>query len=244
MKKVLPLSVALLPFLLSSVVNAANYQSKAFIGTSVNRISMIAKEKNSDNAKKFSDSSISETINGGYKIYFSKQTNGSFFISPEFNLNFYNLSGENNQNYDTYQTILSNSVSKKIIIHNLSEKKYKINPIINFDLSIGYELNNKNSILFGTGLQFTKLKYKINITKNYDKQISNITIPDNNLNNYSYSKTKYNFGYEEFIGYEYNLTDTVSLNVKATYSHITPEFGSIKIKTNIVDYSFGAKYDL
>ncbi|HSQ98028.1 MAG TPA: outer membrane beta-barrel protein [Rickettsiales bacterium] len=217
MKKIISLSTALIPLIIINSANASNYENKIFIGASIDRISVDStfKEdgvKTDDGGKK---SSISGSINTGYKMYFLEQNNGSFFITPELSFNFASLT----KKHSFYESANDNGNSK-----------YNVKPMLALDLNFGYEFIQKHSILAGVGLQYAKYDYKYNGYYYGDDESS--------------QKDGYKLGYRTLIGYEYNLTDSISLNAKFSYSYIEPKLSSgVKVETDIINYSIGAKYN-
>ena len=230
MKKVIPLSIVLLPLLVANGANASDYQNKAFVGASVDEISMHSTLKNGGDNVKFNDSSFGGSINAGYKAYFLEQSNGSFFVTPEFSWNFTSLDKKKVTND-------GNSYGSPNTFQDVDYAKYTAKPMFAFDLATGYELNQKHSIFAGIGLQYLKAELK---GYSYTYNIANGDVVDVSD---TYSKTEYKLGYRAFAGYEYNLTNAVSLNAKVTYSYTEPKFNGIKVETDLVDYSLGVKYN-
>ena len=119
------------------------------------------------------------------------------------------------------------SVEKKNDLTTWSNT-YEVKPMFAFDLAFGYEFNQKHSIFAGVGLQYTKYEYNEVYTGGFAP----------------YSKDGSELGARTFIGYEYNLTNAVSLNTKLAYSYIEPDVGyDVNAETDIVDFSIGAKYN-
>lgn len=228
MKKILSLSTVLIPLIITNGANAAEYQNKLFIGASANAVSVDSTFK--DDVYEYvniggNESAFGGSVNAGYKMYLSQNGNNSFFITPEISWNFTSI--EKTNNLTEYYSSFT----------EYSYNKYEVKPMFAFDLAFGYEFNQKHSMFAGLGLQYAKYEYN----EGYDDySVSTGALEDS----YNFSKSGSQLGSRIFVGYEYNLTKSISFNTKLAASYIEPTIvNDLKAETSIVDFSLGVKYN-
>ena len=222
MKKFLSLTTILIPLLVASAANASTYENKPFVGASVNTINVNSTFK--EGSEKFEDVGGSKTdfggsINAGYKAYFGQNGNNSFFVTPEFTWNFTSIEKRNTKSGVSFSTF-----------NFFSFNSYNVKPKFALDVAFGYEMNQKNSVFAGLGLQYNKYTYKAGVT--------------GDLFSFYFSEASNKIKARIFAGYEYNLNQNVSFNTKLAMSYMEPIISyNFKAETTMIDLGLGVKYN-